>query len=135
MSEENVDVVRRAIAAFNRGELETLATTYDWYHEELEFLEDPSLPETAAHRGPAAIEAYFRNFLDLFDDYRFEIEEIVDAGDQVVVVNRQRGRPKGRNTEVDMRNTWVFQFRDGMIARITPYWDRSTALAAVGLAE
>lgn len=135
MSEENVDVVRRAIAAFNRGELDTLAATYDWYHEDLEFLEDPSLPEAAAQRGPAAIEAFFRNFLDLFDDYRFEIEEIIAAGDQVVVVNRQRGRPKGRGTEVDMRNTWVFQFREGMISRITPYWDRSTALAAVGLAE
>jgi ketosteroid isomerase-like protein len=135
MSQDNVDVVRRAIAAFNRGELDTIADTYDWYHPDLEFLEDPSHPDHAAHRGPGAIEAYFRNFIDLFDDYRFEIEEIVDAGDKVVVVNRQRARSSGRGGEVDMRNTWVFEFRDDRIARITPYWDRATALAAVGLAE
>lgn len=135
MSQNNVEVVRRAIAAFNRGELDTLAATYDWYHADLEFLEDPRLPDATAHSGADAIEAYFRNFFDLFEDYSFEIEEIVDAGDQVVVLNRQRARSKGSGAQVDMRNAWVFAFRDGRISRITPYWERSKALEAARLRE
>jgi len=134
MSQDHVEVVRRAIAAFNRGELDGLAATYDWYDPDVEFFEDPHHPE-AVQRGADAIESYFRNFVDLFDDYSIEIEEIVDAGDQVVVFNRQRGRGKGSGAEVDVSSAWVFGFREGRISRITPYWERSEALAAAGLRE
>ncbi|MBA3262895.1 MAG: nuclear transport factor 2 family protein [Thermoleophilaceae bacterium] len=126
MSQQNVEVVQRAIGAFNAG---TIAATYDWYDPDLEFLEDPEL------RGPDAIEAFFRRFLDLFDDYSIEIEEIVDAGDKVVLFNRQQAHAKGRGPQLDIRSAWVFAFREGKIARITPYWDRARALEAVGLDE
>jgi ketosteroid isomerase-like protein len=132
MSQDNREVVRRAVAAFNRDEL---AATGGWYHADVEFHEDPNFPDAAVHRGAEAIEAHFQEFLDSFDDYSFEIEEILDVGDSVVVVNRQRARGKGSGAEVDMRNTWVFDFRDGKIQRITPYWERAKALEAVGLSE
>ena len=135
MSQENVEVVRGAIAAFTRGELETLKTAGDWYHADVEFHEDPSFPDAGVHRGADAIEAHFRQFLDSFDAYSFEVEEILDAGDSVVVVNRQQGRGKGSGAEVDMRNAWVFAFRDGKIQRITPYWERAKAIEAVGLSD
>jgi len=135
MSQENVEVVRSAVAAFTGGELPTLATAGDWYHADVEFHEDPSFPDAGVHRGADAIEAHFQQFLDSFEDYSFEIEEILDAGDSVVVCNRQRARGKGSGAEVDMRNAWVFAFRDGKIQRITPYWERAKALKAVGLSE
>jgi ketosteroid isomerase-like protein len=134
MSQENVDVVRSAVEAFNRGDLDVL-TARQWYQPDIEFWEDPHLPEAAVYRGAEAIEGYFRAFLDSFEEYRFEVEEILDADDHVVVFNRQRARGKGSGAEVDMRNAWVFSFRDRKIQRITPYWDRDQALEAVGLTE
>jgi ketosteroid isomerase-like protein len=135
MSQENVEVVRNAIAAFNRGELDILAAAAEWYDPEVEFREDPTLPEPGVYRGAGAIEAYFRQFLDAFEDYRFDVEEVLDAGDHVVVFNRPWGRGLGSGAEVDMRNAWVFTFRGKKIVRITPYWERSKALEAVGLSE
>jgi uncharacterized protein len=135
MSQENVEVVRCAIAAFTDGELETLRTTGEWYHPDVEFHEDPSFPDAGVHRGADAIEAHFQEFLDAFETYSFEVDEILDAGESVVVVTHQRGRGKGSGAEVDMRNAWVFAFRDGKIQRITPYWERAKALEAVGLTE
>jgi hypothetical protein len=134
VSRENVEVVRRAIDAFNRGELEALAEVVDFYDPEIEYHEDPGFLEAGVYRGPGALAAHWRQFLDAFEDYRFEIEELLDAGDDVVVLTHQLGRGKGSGIEVDMRNAWVFTLRDGKLARIRPYADRAEALAAAGLA-
>jgi uncharacterized protein len=134
MSQENVEIVRRAIDVFNGGELDE-AARFDWFDPAVEFHENPRLPEAGIYRGQEEIEGYFRRFLDSFEEYRFEIEEIFDAGDQVVAFNRQSGRGKGSGAEVEMRNAWVFALRGGKIVRITPYWDRAEALEAVGLRE
>jgi ketosteroid isomerase-like protein len=131
MSRENVELVRRAIAAFNSGSVEALAEAGDFYDPEVEFHEDSKLIEAEVHRGPAEVEAYFERWLESFESYSFEIEEIVDSGDKVAVFNRQTGRGRGSGAEVDMRTAWVFELRNGRIRRITPHWDRDEALAAV----
>ena len=135
MSQDEVELARRAIEAFNSGDLATIAATYDWYQPDFEFLDGPGPATARGHRGADAIESYFRQFLDLFDDYAIEIEEIVDAGDQVVVFNRQRAAARGGGAQVDVRSAWIFAFRGGKISHITPYWDRARALEAVGLTE
>jgi ketosteroid isomerase-like protein len=133
MSQENVDVVRRAIDAFNRGDLDSAAAA-DFCDPDVEFHEDPDFPDGGVHRGTKAIEAHFQQFLDSFEDLRFEIEEVIDVGAQVVV-NRQHARGHESGAKEEMRNAWVFEFRDEKIVRITPYWDRSQALEAAGLRE
>jgi uncharacterized protein len=134
MSAANVEVVRRAIEAFSRGDLDAAAAEAV-YAPDVEFHEDPKLLEPGVYRGREEIEAYFRQFLDSFEEYRFEIEELLDAGDRVVVFNRQWARGKGSGAEVEMRNAWVFTLRDGRIVRVQPYWDRSAAMEAAGLPE
>jgi ketosteroid isomerase-like protein len=136
MSEENVEVVKSGIEAFNRAGVSGVeGALSDFYDEDIEFREDPKLPEAGTYKGIEAVRGYFARFLDSFEDYRFEIEEILSAEDKVLVFNRQVGRGKGSGAEVEMRNAWLFVLREGRITRIRPYWDRAEALEAAGLAE
>jgi ketosteroid isomerase-like protein len=134
MSEQNVEIVTRAIDAFNRAgaDVETLSPFYD---ADIEFQEDAKLPEAGLYRGSDAVAGYVRQYLEAFEDYRYEIEEIYDAGHKVLVFNRQLGRGKGSGAPVEMRNAWLFFLCEGRIVRIRPYWDRAEALAAAGLPD
>jgi ketosteroid isomerase-like protein len=134
MSKANVDALRQAADFFNEGDLDALAAT-GFYADDVEFHENPRLPEAAVYRGRDAVFGYFRRFLEAFDDYSFDIEEIVDAGDHVVLFNRQRARGRESHAEVEMRSAWVVGFREGMIVRITPYFERGEALRAAGVRE
>jgi ketosteroid isomerase-like protein len=132
MTAQNVDTVKRAIETFNQAgaDPEALSAYYD---AEIEFQEDTRLPEPGLYRGPEAVTGYVLQYLEAFEGYRYEIEEIYDAGDKVLVFNRQHGRGKGSGAPVEMRNAWLFFLRDGRIVRIRPYWDRAEAFAAAGL--
>ena len=131
MSRENVELIHRAIALFNDGSVEALGEARDLYDPQIEFHEDPKLLEAEVHRGPQEVQGYFSRWLESFEEYDFEVEGILDSRDRVLVFNRQTGGGRGSGAEVDMRTGWLFELRDGRIRRITPYWDRDEALAAL----
>ena len=68
-------------------------------------------------------------------DWAVDIEEVFDAGDQVVTVVRQRAKAKHGGPEVVMRFGQVWTVRDGLAARMDMYADREDALEAAGLSE
>ncbi len=65
--------------------------------------------------------------------YRVEIEEAIDLGDRVLLLNRGFGRHEGSQAEVENASAAVWTVRDGKIARAEFYADRAEALKAVGL--
>jgi hypothetical protein len=64
--------------------------------------------------------------------YRAEIEDVIDAGDDVVVLTRDYGRRPGMSAEVEIVAAAVWTVRDGNIARNCLYPNREDALRAVG---
>jgi ketosteroid isomerase-like protein len=86
-------------------------------------------------RGIAGALAFVTEVRETFEDYTTEIEEIVDAGDQVLVVARQSGR--GAESGLHMR--WhvhvVWTFDNGNVVRGRAFSSRAYALEAVGLRE
>ena len=76
---------------------------------------------------------WLAEWLEGFDTWSIEVLEVVEAGDQVVTVSRQRAKPKHGGPEVEMRLAQVWTFRDGLIARMEMYADRAEALRAVGV--
>jgi ketosteroid isomerase-like protein len=135
MSQENVELVRRAVEAFNEAGASAVVAMSEIYDTNIEFQEDPKLPEAGTYRGFEAVREYFLGFLDSFEDYTYDIEDAIDVGDMVLVFNRQRARGKSSGVEVDMRNSWLFTLRDGRITHIRSYWDKAQALEAAGLSE
>jgi ketosteroid isomerase-like protein len=64
-----------------------------------------------------------------------ELEELIDAGEQVVAVQRLSGRGKASGIETKIRFAVVYTIRNGKIVRGREYWERAQALEAVGLRE
>jgi ketosteroid isomerase-like protein len=62
-------------------------------------------------------------------------EEIIDAGDQVVVVAHHQGRGRASGVDVDTRFYEVYTLREGKVWRVDEYTERAEALEAAGLRE
>jgi ketosteroid isomerase-like protein len=65
--------------------------------------------------------AYAQDWLDDFDELSVEPEESIDAGEQVVAVQRISGRAKASGIETELRYAVVYTIRDGKIARGREY--------------
>ena len=134
MSQENVEIVRQAAAAFNRGDLDA------WFEYLADDIDHRAVEGALDDRGPMhgkdAVRAYMQDWLDLFDDFKSEPVELVDAGvDQVIAVGRISGRAKLSGVETDLTYAALYTIRDGKIARGREYWTKEQALEAAGLSD
>ena len=135
MSEENVRVAQAATDAFARdgvdGWLEYFTDDVDYRAAE------GAIDDRGPIHGKDALRAYAEDWLEMFDDVRFEPVEVIDAGDDTVIaVMRISGRPKGTSAEaLTLSVAGVNTIRDGKIARSREYWTREEALEAAGLSE
>ena len=132
MSQENVEVVRRAIDAYNRRDHDTLQALN---HPEIEVDWSASIGlEPRIYRGPEQADDFYNHLLDVFERVHLTPERFIEAGDAVVVPNS--AELKGRDgIETVARSTLVYELRDGRIARVRLYQETAEALDAVGLRE
>jgi|SRR5215208_3198376 len=139
MSQENREVVRRAIGAMSfhaAAEGHTRTALVERLDSEVEFEEDSRFPEARIYRGRSEVLRYFSEFVSQFEHYVFNLEELVDAGgDDVLACLRIHGQGKGSRAEFDVRPGWIFTVRGSEIVRIRAYYERAEALEAVGLSE
>jgi len=128
MSQQNVDAVRRAWEAFNRGDL---GAFFADVAADVEFVEDPAFPEAAVFHGREEIATYLAGFQEAMADHRFEVEEVRDLGDRVLALVHETARGTSSGADVDQRPAFLYEFRDGLIVRVRAYLDRAEGLAAV----
>jgi ketosteroid isomerase-like protein len=132
MSQENVEIVEAAYQALADEGLDR------WIEHWADDLEHRSIEGAPDDRGPIhgkdAMRAYVEDWIELFDDYRIEPIELIDAGENTVVaVLRFGGRAKLSRIQTDQIMGAVFQIRDGKIAVGREYATRGEALEAAGL--
>lgn len=132
MSREDVDVVMRMVAAFESGGLDAVRPLFD---EDVVWHEDPSFPEAGVYRGRDAWEAYARQFMAEFAYLHYDVREIVEAGDDLVVNLRLHGEGKSSGAEFDLSAWWALTVRDGRVVRCFAYLDRDRAFEALRAAE
>jgi uncharacterized protein len=130
MSEENVELIRRAYEAVARSDLDT-ANSY--MHPEVEFHTYARSPAAGVYRGREAVRRYNEDLFATFESIRFELNEIVDAGERVVVLSTQHAVPKGGQREMHVQIAEVWTVRDGLLAERRSYPTRAEALEAAGL--
>ena len=134
MSQENVEMVRRAFGAWNEGDP---AGALEMAADDLVVDFSNSIgPAKGVYRGKEeALELYTYLFED-FDDVRWDAKEIIDVDDStVVVVNHIRSRGRGSGVNVDVVSAGVNKFSDGKLTSMTLYQSKEEALEAVGLEE
>ena len=137
MSERNLDVVHRAYEFFNRWGVDPSLSLEgeDFLHPEVEFHTYPNSPEAGIYRGRAAVIEYNRSLFAQFESVRIELEELVPAGDRVVVVSRQHAVGRSGHTPIVVQVVEAWTIRDGLLAERHTFSSRAEALEAVGLRE
>jgi ketosteroid isomerase-like protein len=134
MSQEDVEVVKVAYEAFARGGLDRFMEhfTGDVDYRAVETAPDDQGPIA----GKDAFRAWLQDWIEMFDEFKMEPLELIDAGeDTVVVAEHYGGRAKLSGIDVHSTVWTVLTIRDGKMARGREYLSREQALEAVGLQE
>ena len=131
MSQENVEIVRRAYDALNHGDWDAV---FREAHPDFEITTQRG-PGAGTHRRREAVQDYAEDYIAAFDSMVFEPEEFLENDDQVVVLVTRRARPKGGSGEMVVRNGHIWTVREGSILSMKSYPDPEKALKAAGLRE
>jgi len=131
MSNENVELLRKAYEVYSRGDIAAMLQFVDpdveWTYLDPS-LEDP-YPQVChgRHELETALERQAERGL------KAELEEVAARGDRVMVVVRTPGIDMYRMRKADDRNYAVFTVREGRIVALRDCRDRAEAMAAVAI--
>jgi ketosteroid isomerase-like protein len=140
MSQENLEFVKGLLSAGVTMDKQALLAALPEFVEqicdpEIEWIEDPQRADGRVYRGHEGVRESWEQWFEQWEEYQAEVEDIVDCGDVVFVVMRERGRGTSSGADVSARNFMVLTFRDGKILRYQEFYDEAAARQAAGLPE
>jgi ketosteroid isomerase-like protein len=131
--DDDVEVVRRAWAATNRGDQDAMMREY---HPEIVAIPFGAAMEGKAYRGPDEVIGWFRDeILAAWETFQVLPETFERVGDKLLVRGRWNARGIESGVELDIQATWVVEVRDGKIAYWQTYTDHAQARRDVGLGD
>ncbi len=135
MSEKNLELVRERYKRFAAtGEFDS-----DWFDPGfvMDMTTFTGWPEEQYYNGVEGVREFLSSWLEAWDDdWRLELDEVHDAGnDKVVAIVSQYGRSKSAGVEVEMHLAQAWTFRGERYARMQMYSDPRDALEAAGLSD
>jgi ketosteroid isomerase-like protein len=133
MSQENVEIVRQAYEAFNRGNIGGAVANIA---PEFEYASTGVIPDMEeVYRGPEGFRRFLEGFWAEFDDPQAEINEITEADDLVLVSLTLLGRGKQSGAEAGWSIFQLWTVRDGKAVGGQAFTSWDAALEAAGLRE
>ena len=136
MSQQNVEAVRAIYKAVARRDN---VTPFEVYADDIVWDLSNSrrtvLGIEPVYHGHEGVRQFWRDALSVFGEVGLEVEEFIDAGDQVVAVTRERGVGRGSGVPVGSAAASVWTFARGKVTQVRVFDDRGAALEAVGLRE
>jgi ketosteroid isomerase-like protein len=130
MSQENVEIV---LAAYEWGSQRRELNLNDVLEQDFEWHTRRDLPDAGVRKGGEGVARLREEWVEAFEDFHVDVDEVIDAGDHVVAVTRLCGCLRGSGHELDLEETQVWTMRDGKAVEVRAYLTRSEALKAVGL--
>jgi ketosteroid isomerase-like protein len=145
MSQENVEIVRRFqptpdvdIAVVFRDDaawVELTGAAASVLHQDFAARVTTLDKQAPFLPGVDGLRSTWLDWLEPWESYRAEIEDVIDVADErVLVLTRDYGRRVGSTAEVRLHGAGLYTMRDGKIAR-AEFMPRDEALKAVGLEE
>jgi ketosteroid isomerase-like protein len=128
MSEELVQLVEKGYEAWNSGDRNWVL---DHMAEDVEWITPEDDPDPGTYIGHQGIEQYWSQWRAAVGQLSFKIEEMIDAGDSVVIVARRQGRGEHSGLEVSDRVIQVYEFEGDKCRRVREYYDRDAALSSI----
>jgi ketosteroid isomerase-like protein len=135
MSQENVELAARFYEpATSKAELlAAMPAAMALCHPDVEWT---SREDGLTYRGREGATEAMETYLESFDDYRFEVQRIIDCGsDDVLVIGLEVATGAISGAEVRSLNYELLTIREGMIIRFRDFRDETEALEAAGLRE
>jgi ketosteroid isomerase-like protein len=133
MSQQNVAVVRRALEAFERGDLEEMLSQIDSEAELHSAIIGGA--EGNAYRGHEGFRRWYADSYETFEYFKFELSEVRDLGDRVLTLGHVKARGRESGAEIDSPMGWVYTVRRGKLVKAEGFLSRAEALEAAGLQE
>jgi ketosteroid isomerase-like protein len=132
MSRENVEVVQRAHAALNSGDVDALVTLCN-----PAFRLDMSdrVLNPMVYEGHGGIRRFYDEVRDVWASYTWEPEELVESGEKVVALLRSSGRGRGSGIEMERETAMVWTIRNKRAVSLRFFRNRAEALEAAGVQE
>jgi ketosteroid isomerase-like protein len=129
VSEADVAVVRGMWEAFLRSDFEAVESAFD---PEVEW-DGTNLPDGTISTGYEAVIDHVARWAAMWETWKVELEDVIDAGgDRVIVFIREGGRSKA-GLNVDERHSELYRVRDGKIVYRKGFSDADQALVEAGL--
>ena len=132
MSQDNVRLVERAIAAINARDIESYRACCT---EDVK-LETPMAAIGGVYEGIDGIMRFLTDIEDAVPDFRIELDGVEEVDSKRVIAflrSSSTGRASGIRMAMPLTN--VYDLLDGKISHIRIFLDRQEALQAVGLEE
>jgi ketosteroid isomerase-like protein len=121
-----VEALRRLFERMNAGDIGDIG---DCLHPDAELHQPPELPDTDSYYGRDEVIRGTRLWLEGWEGFSFEPEEITEAGEYVLVRIRLSGRGKGSGIDSTTRLHHAWTFRDGLPCRCVIRGTPEAALA------
>jgi ketosteroid isomerase-like protein len=139
VSSQNIELLK-AILPGPDTDIANLFRDERLFPSTVEALFQPDVESVPAWRGAGITYSGIDGFREMWIDwlepwatYCVRVDEMIEAGDLVVVLVRDRGRRHGMDVEVELISGSVWTFHDGKIARVEFYANRKELRQATGL--
>jgi ketosteroid isomerase-like protein len=132
MSQENVEALEEAFARLGREGV----PDFEMFDPEVELINFDSFPITRPYRGWDGMVEWLVDMSEAFDEFRFELVEVLAHDDaHVVTTCRARGDSKSGGPPFELVWGVIWTFRNGKTVRVQGVRTAEEALEAAGLSE
>jgi ketosteroid isomerase-like protein len=132
MSQENVEVVRRAYEAFSRGGVPAMLELFD---PSVVFTPLPDAPDVQSFHGHEGLLQGIAQTTEIWDDFSVELREMRDFDDHILASLRWWGRGPGSGIQMETDVYALVTLREGKIVRWQFFPSEQQALEAAGVSE
>jgi ketosteroid isomerase-like protein len=130
MAEQNVEIIRSAIDAYNRRDIPAVLERLD---PDVELLPIRAVLEGMVYRGHEGFKQFVEDMSEEWEEFHPEPEQFRNIGtDYVMVFGRFLGRTRASGVEVDSPGIWMCQVRNGKILRVQFYTEAAAAQGSIG---
>jgi ketosteroid isomerase-like protein len=113
MPDARLDIVRRGIEAYNRGDQEALA---EFVSEDMVAVVPDGMANAGVYHGREGFRRMMANWDEAWEEFSIDIEEIFEEGDALIVPVVQRGRGRGSGVEITMPAVQLMRFQGERIS-------------------
>ena len=128
MSDHQVEIVRRLYANWAAGDV---PGPVELFQDDVEYVNPAGAIEPGTRSGMAEFARAGAKLLESWEFWKAEPEEMRAEGERVAVVVRYRARGRGSGAEVEGRESALFTFRDGKVARYEWFHGEADAFEAL----